>query len=262
MRGRYLQDNYYISNKQKTMLKTTFVTLAFALTFITAFGQKNTYIGVEAAVNNDVYDIIDNGTVLKKVPLLTGYFGVNIRQDVSSMVFLETGLLRKYYDEGIGFTTSPGYSESNAINAWLIPLRLGVRIKLLNLRKQKLYLVPVIGYVLGINSDFGYGDGGSSGSETTPRDTISYSVYSKLSLRRSFPLMQTGLGVEFVFVRTLLVNFSANYYTGFKNLIEQNIEYTHNSVTKTASGLSKGEMTSFGLSIKYPISYLWKNSKR
>jgi len=243
------------------MLKTAFVTLVFGCTFTTAFGQENTYIGVEAAVNNDVYDIIDNGTLLKKVPLITGYFGLTIRQDVSSKVFLETGLLRKYYDEGIGFKTSPGYSESNAINAWLIPLRLGVRINLLNLRKQKLYLVPIVGYVLGIKSDFGYGDGSSSGSETMLQDTISYNVYSKLSLRRTFPLMQTGLGVEFVFVRTLLVHLSANYYTGFKNLIEQNIEYTHNSVINTASGLSKGEMTSLGLSIKYPISYLWKKPK-
>lgn len=244
------------------MLKTAFITLAFAFTFITAFGQKNTYIGVEASVNNDVYEIIDNGTLLKKVPLITGYFGLNIRQDVSSTVFVETGLLRKYYDEGIGFKTSPGSSESNAINAWLIPLRLGVRIKVLNLRKQKLYLVPVIGYVFGINADFGYGDGGSSGSENMPEDTISYTVHSKLSLRRTFPLMQTGLGVEFVFVRTLLVNFSANYYTGFKNLIEQNIECTHNSVSNTAKGLSKGEIISFGLSVKYPISNLWRKHTR
>ena len=244
------------------MLKTAFVTLALALTFITAFGQKNTYIGVEAAVNNDVYDIIDRGTLLKKVPLITGYFGLNIRQDVSSTVFLETGLLRKYYDEGIGFTTSTGYSESNAINAWLIPLRLGVRIKLLNLRKQKLYLVPVIGYVLGINSDYGYGDGGEGGSQTTAQDTISYSVYSKLSLRHTFPLMQTGMGVEFALLRTMIISVSANYYTGFKNLIEQNIEYTHNSVSNTAKGLSKGEIISFGLSAKYPISNLWRKHTR
>jgi len=241
------------------MFKNGIITLAFAFNFMTATAQKNTYIGVEGAVDNDVYEIIDNGTLLKKIPLITGYFGLNIRQDLTPQVFLETGLLRKYYDEGIGFKSSPGYTETNAINAWLIPLRLGWRINLLNLRKQKLYLVPVIGYVLGINSDYGYDDGGLGGSETMAKDTISYSVYSKLSLRKTFPLMQTGMGVGFVFVRTLLVYVSANYYTGFKNLIEQNINYTHNSETYSAAGLSKGEMLSFGLSVKYPISYLWKN---
>jgi hypothetical protein len=240
------------------MLKLTFVTLALSFAFITGLAQKNTYIGLEAAANNDVYDIIDNGSLLKKVPLITGYFGLNIRQDISSTVFLETGLLRKYYDEGIGFKCSSSYTEGNAINVWLIPLRLGVRLKLLNLRKQKLYFVPVIGFAFGINSDYGYGDGGEGGSQTMAHDTISYSVYSKLSLRRTFPLLQTGMGVEFALLRSVIITVNANYYTGFKNLIEQNIEYTHNSVSNTAKGLSKGEIMSFGLSAKYPISYIWR----
>ena len=244
------------------MLKLTFITLVFSFAFTTVVGQNNTYIGIEGAVNNDVYDIIDNGSLLKHVPLITGYFGLNIRQDINPTLFLETGLLRKYYDEGIGFKSSSFYTESNAINAWLIPLRLGVRFKLLNLRKQKLYIVPVIGYVFGINSDYGYGDGGQSGSETSAKDTISYSVYSKLSQRHTFPLLQTGLGIEFSLFRIVLLSVNANYYTGFKNLIEQNIEYTQNSVSNTAKGLSKGEIVSFGLSAKYPISHIWKKHTR
>lgn len=244
------------------MLKLTFITLVFSFAFITVVGQNNTYIGIEGAANNDVYDIIDNGSLLKHVPLITGYFGLNIRQDISSSVFLETGLLRKYYDEGIGFKSSSFYTESNAINAWLIPLRLGVRFKLLNLRKQKLYVVPVIGYVFGINSDYGYGDGGEGGSQTMTQDTITYNVYSKLSLRRGFPLLQTGLGVEFSLFRVVLLSVNANYYTGFKNLIEQNIEYTQNSVSNTAKGLSKGEIMAFGLSARYPISHIWRKHIR
>lgn len=253
---------YYISGKNKSMFKTGFIALALAFTVITVPAQRNTYIGVEGAINNDVYDIIDNGTLLKNVPLITGYFGLNIRQDISPAVFLETGLLRKYYDEGIGFKSASSYSEGNAINALFIPLRLGVRIKLLKFPERQLYLVPVIGYVFGINSDYGYGDGGEGGSETAPQDTISYVVNSRLSLRRTFPLLQTGMGVEFVFLRSMFVSVTANYYTGFKNLMEQNIEYTRNSVSNTAKGLSKGELMSFGLAIKYPISYLWKSHKR
>ncbi len=244
------------------MLKPSFVTLLFAFTVTTILAQKKTYIGVEGAVNNDVYDIIDNGALLKKIPLITGYFGLNIRQDISPTVFLETGLLRKYYDEGIGFKSSPGYTEGNAITSWLIPLRLGTRISFLNLHKQKLYLVPVIGYVLGINSDYGYGDGGEGGTVIYAKDTISYDVYSKLSLTRTFPLLQTGMSVEFVFLRAVLVSVTANYYTGFKNLIEQKINYSHNSVAYSASGLSKGEIMSFGFAAKYPINNLWKSSKK
>ena len=237
------------------MTKAIPTTLAFILALTTATAQKNTYFGVEGAITHDVYEYIDNGSLLKTPALLTGYFGVSIRQDLSPTLFVETGLIRKPYDEGIAFTTSSGYSAGNAINCWLIPLRLGTRI---NLHRQRLHLVPVIGYSLGINSDYGYGDGGVGGYEITNQDTVHFSVYSKLSLRRTYPLLQTGLGVEFILFRTLLASLSANYYTGFKNLIEQDISYTHNSTSNTAKGLSKGEMASFGLSLKYPVSQLWR----
>lgn len=241
------------------MAKTVLATLTLTFLLTSAFAQKNTYIGAEGAVNHDVYEIIDNGNLLKKVPLISGYFGFNIRQDLGSAVFVETGLLRKYYNEGIGFKVFRGYAEGNAISGWFIPLRLGTRI---NVRKQKVHLVPVIGYALGINADYGYGDGGIGGFDMNNQDTIYHSVYSKLSLRRTFPLLQTGMGVEFIFLRTALVSVAANYYTGFKNLIEQDIEYTHNSTTYTAKGLSKGEIMSLGISVKYPVNQLWRSKRR
>lgn len=241
------------------MAKTVLTTATLILLLNSVFAQRNTYIGGEGAVNHDVYEIIDNGTLLKKVPLVTGYFGFNIRKDLSPAVFIEVGLLRKYYDEGIGFKVSADNAETNAINGWFIPLRLGTRI---NIGKEKIHLVPVIGYTLGINSDYGYGDGGVGGQFINSQDTIDYNVYSKLSLTRTFPLLQTGIGVEFILLRTLLISLAANYYTGFKNLIEQNIEYTYNANTYSAKGLSKGEIVSFGLAIKYPISHLWSHNRR
>jgi hypothetical protein len=236
------------------MTKSVLVTHILTFVFITASAQKNTYIGVEGAANTDVYEIIDKGALLKNIPLLSGNFGLTIRQDLGPTVFLETGLLRKYYNEGIGFKTSGGYSSGNAINAWLIPIRIGTRI---NIRRQKVHLVPVIGYIHAVNSDYGYGDGGIGGYEVYNQDTIHFGVHSKLSLRHTFPLLQTGIGVEFVLFRTVLASVTASYYTGFRNLIEQDIEYTHNSTTYTAQGLSKGEFASFGIAFKFPVSHLW-----
>jgi hypothetical protein len=241
------------------MTKTIQIILALTILVNTTSAQKNTYIGAEGAINIDIYEILDNGTLLKNILPLSGYFGLNIRQDLSTAVFIETGLLRKYYYEGIGFEITQGYSEGNAINAWLIPLRLGTKI---NLHKQKVHLIPVIGYSLGINSDYGYGDGGVGGSEIFRQDTIYFNMYSKLSLRRTFPLLQTGMGIKFVLFRTALASVTANYYTGFKNLIEQEIEYTHNSTDFTAKGLSKGEVISFGIALKYPLNHLWTNKER
>lgn len=241
------------------MSKINLFIFVFAFTVRTVSAQRGTYIGIEGAVNHDVYEIIDDGTLLKKVPIISGYFGINIQQDLSSTVFVETGLLRKYYYEGIGFKNAPAYGTSNAISGWFIPLRLGTRI---NFLKRKVQIVPVVGYTLGINSDYGYGNGGSGGSITYRQDTISYGVSSNLNLRRTFPLLQTGIGIEFFLLRSTLVSIAANYYTGFKNLIEQDIKYTHNSTTYSAKGLSKGEILSFGMSVKYPVSHLWSNKRR
>ena len=241
------------------MIKRFLLTFPIAFSFVMASAQRITYLGAEGAVNLDVYNYIDNGSLIKHEYPSSGYFGLNIRQDINPGLFVETGLLRKYYYEGIGFTTSAGYISSNAISAWLIPLRLGTRI---NISRKKVYLVPVVGYLVGINTDYDYGDGGIGGSEIYKRDTINFSMNSKLSLRRTFPLLQTGIGIEFMLLRTALISVAANYYTGFKNVMTQDIEYTDNSATSTAKGLSKGEIVSFGIACKYPVSNLWTQKKR
>jgi hypothetical protein len=224
----------------------------------TGFTQKNTYVGIEAALNHDVYDQLDKGNLLKKAALISGYYGLNIRQELNNAVFIEAGILRKHYYEGFGTNIFSGYSETNAINAWLIPLRLGSKI---NLKNHQLFLIPVIGYARAVNSDYGYGDGGIGGFQSNLTDTVHFSVSSNLNLRRSFPLLQTGLSIECYFLKKALLSFSANYYTGFTNVIEQDIIYTHNSNTYTASGLSKGELMSFGVAAKYPIGGIWNKRK-
>lgn len=65
------------------------------------------------------------------------------------------------------------------------------------------------------------------------------------------------MGFEFILARTVLTTIAASYYTGLSNLIEQDILYTHNSTSYTAQGLSRGDMISLGISLKYPVSQLW-----
>ncbi len=240
------------------MIKRFLLIFPIAFSFMIVSAQRATYLGAEGAINLDVYDYVDNGSLIKHTYPSSGYFGLNIRQDINPGLFVEAGLLRKHYYEGIGFTTTNGYGSGNAIDAWLIPLRLGTRI---NISRKKIFLVPVVGFALGINTDYGYGDGGIGGSETTKTDTIIYNVNSKLNLTRTFPLLQTGIGIEFMFLRTALISVAANYYTGFKNVMTQNIEYTHNSASYTATAVSKGEIVSFGIACKYPVSNLWTHKK-
>jgi len=243
------------------MTKAALTTLTLSFLLTTVFAQKNIYIGIEAAVTHDIYEIIDNdGMLLKKGPIITGYFGFNARKDFGSNAFVETGLLRKYYNEGVGFKVFSSYSSGTAISCWLVPVRLGAKI---NIIKTKLHLIPVIGYTFCINSDYGYGNGGIGGFSLNSTDTIYHSTHSNFSLRRNYSLLQTGLGLEFNIFRTVLISVTANYYTGFTNVIEQDINYTHNSSPSyTAVGLSKGEMVGLGVAFKYPINYFFRHSKR
>lgn len=226
----------------------------------TSFSQMKTYLGVEVAATHDVYDLVDHGDGLKNIPRISGLWGFTFRQDLNPFLFLEAGFLRKYYNEGIGLKVSSGYSETNAINAWYIPLRLGYRI---NVCKEKIVAVPLIGYSICINSDYGYGDGGGASMEQGLGYTASYNYISYYNLTKTFPLLQTGMGIEFQLLKTALLTVSANYYTGFKKVIALDINYTvNNSPQKTAHAFSKGENFSIGVDLKYPISKFWGKSKR
>jgi len=240
------------------MTKITLTILLLVVTLTTISAQNRTYIGAEAAVTHDIYEIADYGTELKEIPLINGLWGLNIRQDLNKKVFLEIGLLRKYYNEGIGFKTSGGYSETNAITAWLIPLRLGTRM---NLNKEKIHLVSVLGLVYGINSDYGYG-GGSGFEKVSGGDSIYYSYTSYYNFSKRLPLIQAGLGLEFKLFQTALLSLSTNYYAGLKKLIQQDITYTvNNGLEQRGTAISKGDTFGLGVALKYPISSIWTKTK-
>lgn len=222
-------------------------------------GQNKTYFGMEAAINHDIYEITDNGNNLKSIPLITELWGFNLRQDIHN-IFLETGLIRKYYDQGFGFHSMDGYGSTNAIDAWIIPLRLGTKI---NIYKDEIYFVPIIGYSFCINSDYGsYEYGYGSGFQKSGSDSISYNYSDNVSLTKSFSLLQTGLGFEFKVFKTAILSVSTNYFTGFKKTVELDINYkTNNSATTAGKAVSKGEFWSFGVGLKYPISDFWIKKK-
>jgi hypothetical protein len=237
-----------------------FLAITIVAAPILAIGQKKTYFGVEASVTGDIYKINDNGNEIRKKPLTSGFWGFNIKQELTSNFFLETGLIRKYYYEGVNFNKISGISSTNAINAWFIPIRFGAY---LNLKKNKIFIVPVIGYNFCINSDYGYGNGGGSGFvDESNGNKVTYDYISNYNLAKTFSLIQTGIGVEFKLLKTASISFYSNYYFGLKKVILLNINYSiNNSTAKSAEAISKGNMTSFGVQAKYPISNFWTKSK-
>lgn len=236
--------------------------LLIFLTATVAFGQTKTYVGGRVAVVRDVYELVDNGNGLKNVTFMNGLWGINVRQEWNDRLYLETGLFRKYYSEGVVFKIEDGHGSSNAIEAWLIPLRLGTKI---NLSKEKIFLVPVIGYSYCINSDYDKRSlGGGIGGVRTGSDSARYTtVAARYDFTKTFPLLQTGMGLEFRLLKTALLPLSANYYTGFKKVVQRDIRYTvNNSPEQAATAFSKGEFFSVDIGVQYPVSNFWTKAKR
>ena len=218
-----------------------------------AYGQNKTYFGFEFSVANDIYKINDNGDYLINVPLINGQGGFNLRQDIKRNIFIEAGLVLKYYQDGFGFKTIPYYSSSSSDPSWLIPVRFGLN---LNLYKEKIYLVPVVGYSFGINPPFGYGLG--YGKQTSSATTIDYNYTENPDVSRYFSLLQTGIGFEFKLFKTLLLSISTNYYSGFNKTTHLDINYTVNNLNQTTgTAISKGEFWCVSTGLKYPISNFW-----
>ncbi|MFL5742675.1 MAG: hypothetical protein ACJ75B_20800 [Flavisolibacter sp.] len=231
----------------------------FVFATLMATGQQTTYFSAEAAATNDLYKITDPAGGLKTIPLLSGMLGFSFCTDINKHLFFETGLLRKYYSEGIGFKAISSSSGGNAMNAWLIPLKFGTR---LNLSKEKIHLVPVLGVVAGFNSDYGNGNGGQGGMVSTPHDSIHYSYVAHYDYSKNYYLLQTCLGLEFHLFQNVLLSLSGEYYFGMNKLIQEDISYTiNNNPSQTATAISKGSMIGFAVAFRYPISNIWNKGK-
>jgi Outer membrane protein beta-barrel domain len=241
-------------------VKTVFLTAIPLLLCFVVFSQKKTFIGVEGNLANDRLSIEDNGGQLQHVPLLAPLVGVTVRQDLSQHFFTEIGFFYKPYDEGIGFKVEDnGYETGTGFDSWIVPFRLGTYIKTHN---KKIRLTPVIGYSICKNQDYGYDSVYAPGTGSwdytiTRSDSVAYS-YSVTYNNKTFSLLQIGLGIEIKLLKTLNLNFSANYYFGLNPVYEQDVLYRINgSPNQSAKMTSNGQFWSVGVGLQYPISNLW-----
>lgn len=212
--------------------------------------QRKTYVGIEFGVAGDIYRIEDTGDYLKTIPLVNALGGINLRQELNQRLFIEAGVILKYYWEGFGFKPIDYRGSSSSDNSWLIPVRLG-----LNVYKERIRFVPVLGYSLGINPPFGYGIG--YGTQTSGSTEINYSYTENPNVSRIFSLVQTGIGIEFEVFKVLTCSVSGNYYFGFNNITQLDISYSVNGASPmTGTATSRGDYWNFGVGVKYPVGDL------
>lgn len=238
----------------KLFVKALFILLPFF-----AIGQNKTYLGLEIGPKFEVYQYTDNGDGLSTKPFFhSPIYGLTIGQELSKTFIVETGFFINDYGESFRVEGDIGYRISNAILAYQIPLRLKAR---LNLIKDRLSLVSTIGYTLAINSDFGSSGGGSSFSSTSgafSNDSTRIEDVSNYSLQRHYGLLETGLGLEYQLPNSLTLSLSANYMTGFKKVVDMDVDYWINDgPQQSANVFSNGDYFSIVFGIKYPISKIW-----
>ena len=229
------------------------VLFAFSLVVGLAFtapAQRNTYLGLQGALCNDIYVLSDQGSSLDNVPLGTGLWGLNIRQEIDERVFIEISVLAKAYWEGFGFKMVPVWGSNQAFVALLIPATLGYKIYV----GRSFHVVPAAGITLGVNTAPDIGAGGGRGIIRSDKWSIEY-IYNETNLtRRYFFMVQPSLAIERAVFKVLVASLIFSRPIGFTRVNDFDIDYTINgSATISGKATSRGDYWSVGLALKYRL---------
>ncbi len=241
------------------MIKSVFVFLLVLLPLI-SFGQNKTYVGVEIGPKFEMYKYIDNGDGLYTKPFFySPIYGLTLGQELSKSFILETGIYINDYGQSFRIKGDNGYSTSNGLLAYQIPLRLKTRV---NLLKERLFMVTTIGYTFAFNN--GYGSSGSGYSYTNSPEFESYNYstrteqVSDYSLRKTYGLIETGLSLEFQLKNSMAFYISSNYLKGFNRVVEIDVNYWINDEPEqTGVVFSNGDYFNVLAGVRYPISNFW-----
>jgi hypothetical protein len=218
--------------------------------FYTTKAQNKTYFGLEASIFSDHTKIQDSGDWLTTTVLSDPMGGGHIRQEFGKNLFCEAGVMIKPFWRGYTFKSI--FIPVMSVNyfSWLIPMRAGTAI---DLHREKIYVVPVIGYTFGIQPSMQLRQG--SGTREFKGNTFVYTDSENPDVARQFSLIQAGIGIEFKFFKTLLLSFNTNYYKGLTRISQIDISYTVNgSGPFTGSAISRGDFWCLGTALKYPVS--------
>jgi len=217
------------------------------------FGQHKTFLGIEGAIAKDLIKVEDKGNSLETVALHNHLWGITVRQELKSRLFLETGVFFKTYWLTAAFDPD-FYVYHASCKAVLIPLRLGYSIKL----SKKLSLLLMPGVTLGINRDDYWDSGTSWLTEGNSRTDFTYTENEDVS--KYFMLLNPTIGIEQKFFKsTVPVSIYLTRNFGFTRIHQLDITYSvDGSAPVEAKVMGYGEFWSLSLSVKYPISNIWQ----
>ena len=222
--------------------------------------QNRTYVGVETGPKFELYQYEDNGDGLYTNPFFfSPIIGLTIGQELNQVFTLETGFSLNNYGESYRIRGEGlGFVSSNAILAFQIPLRVKARIPII---KEKISVVPSIGYTFAINNDYGSsGSGGSFILNFDPQfnDSTRTSEVSNYSLRKTYGLLETALAVEYQYPNEVVLYLAGSYLRGFNRIVELDVTYRINDQPEqTGTVFSNGDYFGVVFGIRIPISKAW-----
>lgn len=221
----------------------------------TSFCQLHTYLGFEVATTTDISDVQhDTGSMLTSIPFPTGLWGVNVRRDLRSKLFIQTGINYKLFIQTISFKQTNYYREYS-FDYLQVPLSVGHYIKLTN----RLSLVPQAGIITGVNITPDYATYGRVGESIT--FTGAKINHSERNVRPAglFILVNPSLTLEMKFFDSLLLSVFAWRSWGLTKVSQLDVEYMiDNSPIYRGSIVNNGNFFYRGVSLKYPISKFWQ----
>jgi hypothetical protein len=247
-------------------MKKVFTTAILTFCVSVIYSQRSTTIGVELASSSDIYKITEqqlvqiksNASELSASRPTSSIVGLNIRRNLNSTFYLETGLHLKTYSVERSFEFNEnnftiGYSNNNYFRSFIIPVKMGVKV---NLYKDKVQLTPNMGFSLVKNHFPKLNPNTNQGTGTYAYPSNSSLIYSYSTRYNtsSYVLFQTGIGLDVKLTRAITLSLAGSNYQGFKKVISQDIKYNFsNQPERAAQSYSNGSMRTFSFGLKFAL---------
>jgi len=227
--------------------------LFFLVPFVTS-GQTNTSIGLEAAVTNDLFTYYGDNQIVSSPTTPSGYIGFTISEGITDNLSVETGVILKGYKTGyqldIESVTGKFVKSSNGLQAVQFPIRLLMEHPL-NQSNASIFTILGYHYCLSLGE---YGGGSSGMRISSSNDSLRTSSLRSSGFEKSHSLLQAGLGFNYEFRNEAQVYISCSYYTGFKAIINQEIQYQiNNQPANYITGISQGDFWGISIGYKHPF---------
>ncbi len=173
--------------------------LAFLIFFSLSWAglaQEIVYIGVHSGLDFDQWIVNKRDPIIAQTPVISGSFGFRIGFNLNDYFSIESGVTRKYYNEGYGIflmPQSPNFSKVSS-NTTTFQIPVAVRVKITS-ENKKWFFVSEVGVHFCSNTEYGLGAKGK-GNIQRYSDTLRLWEVSNKSFTRNFTLLNAGIGLE------------------------------------------------------------------